>query len=221
MTNAMSRQALALVPLAAAVVMAGCLQKDTTHTLYLALDGAVAWVAMEKDVRSDEKDPAARRTEEETYLASASEGTHGVGKGLAALDPVGRRTRVLRRQRPFTVRTEAQFAGIDQVFERMLFELRVPGSVTMTRAEGTTTLVVRMDVAAAMADETERTTPMTELAEDVSAYHIVLTGGRFVAASGFTLSDGDTRAVPAELSEADIAAKGGVVELSLTWQGSH
>src|SRR6185503_13056389 len=101
--NQMMKHALGIAPLAAALMLAGCLQKETTHTLYLAPDGGVSWMALEKDVRSDEKDPAARRAEEEAYIASATAGTHGIGRGLAALDPVDRRTHVLRARRPFVL----------------------------------------------------------------------------------------------------------------------
>lgn len=218
MTRLIDKRIFAVLPLAAALATAGCLQKETSHTLYLSPDGAVAWVAMENDVYSDEQQPAARHAEEQAYLASATAGAHDVGMGLAALAPVSQRTQVLRPTRPFAVRTEAQFIRIDTLFERMLYELRVPGDATLTRIDGTTTLSIRIDSGAAMDDQGDRESPITALAEDLAAYHIVLTDGRFFAARGFTLNEDKTRAVPAEVSEEDIAANGGVIELSLTWK---
>jgi hypothetical protein len=214
----MTRRALTVPVLGAALMMAGCLQKETTHTIYLARDGAVEWVALEKDVRSDAKEPAERRAEEQSYLASAAAGEHGIARGLAALDPVSRKTRVLRDARPFIVVTEARFARVDRLFERMLSDLRVPGYASLTRAGGVTTLLLHIDVAAAMADESDRSTPVTDLTEDLAQYRIVLTEGRFTAAQGFTLSDDGVTATPIEMSQDDVNDRGGIVELSLTWE---
>ena len=212
------RKTLGILPLAAAVLLGGCLQKETTHTLYLAPDGAVAWMAVENDVRSDAGNAAERRAEEQSYLASVRSGTHGIARGLAALDPAGQQTRVLRAERPFVVVTEARFSRIDALFERMLADLRVPGYATLTRTGGGATLLIHLDVTAAMADESDRSTPVTDLIEEAARYRIVLTEGRFTAAHGFTLSDDGLTATPIETSDDDVSALGGVVELSLTWE---
>ena len=169
------------------------------------------------DVRSDAGNAAERRAEEQSYLASARSGTHGTARGLAALDPAGQQTRVLRAERPFVVVTEARFSRIDALFERMLADLRVPGYATLTRTGGGATLLIHIDVAAAMADETDRSTPVTDLIEEAARYRIVLTEGRFTAAQGFTLSDDGMTATPIEMSDEDVSDLGGVVELSLTW----
>lgn len=211
----MTKNAIGMVLMAAAVTASGCLQKETTHTLYLAPDGGVRWMAIEQNVRSDEKDPAARRAEEDAYLASATAGTHGVARGLAALDPLARRTRILRSERPFIVVTEAQFPSIEDLFQRMLADLRVPGSATITRADGRSTLRIHIDVSAAAADDSDEPSPVTELLEDLASFRIVLTGGRFFSASGFTLSDDGATAAPLEIVD------GGVVELALTWDAAR
>jgi hypothetical protein len=213
------RKALAVLPIAgAALMLGGCLQKETTHTLYLAPAGAVTWVAFEKDVRSDANEAAERRVEEQAYLSSVSAGTHGIARAFAALEPVSQRTWVLRADRPFIVVTEARFSRIDRLVERMLADLRVPSHVSLTRAGGWTTLLIQMDVAAAMADESDRSTAVTDLIEDFARYRIVLTGGRFAGAQGFTLSDDGMTAAPIEMSEDEVRDRGGVVELSLTWE---
>jgi hypothetical protein len=198
--------------------MAGCLHKETTHTLYLAPDGAVTWMAVERDVRSDDRNPAARSAEETAYVAAVAAGVHPIRSGLAALGPLSERTQVLRAERPFIVLTEAQFAGIDGLVGRMLSDLGVPGRATLTRTGARATLTISVDVAAALADESERSTPVTDLLEDLARYRIVLTDGRFVAASRFRLSDDDTAAVPIEPSDDEIAARKGVLEFSLTWE---
>jgi hypothetical protein len=213
------RKALGILPLAgAALMLGGCLQKEMTHTLYLAPEGDVTWVALEKDVRADAKDAAERRVEEQSYLSSVSAGTHGIARAFAALEPVSQRTWVLRGERPFIVATEARFSSIDRLLERMLTDLRVPGYASLTRAGGWTTLLIHVDVAAAMADQSDPSTPVTDLVEDFARYRLVLTEGRFTAARGFTLSDEGMTAAPMEMSEEEVRDRGGVVELSLTWK---
>jgi len=46
---------------------------------------------------------------------------------------------------------------------------------------------------------------------------IRLTDGTFVRATGFTLVEGDTVAVPVETPWETIVANGGILEMSLTW----
>ena len=48
---------------AASALSAGCLQKETSHTLYLAPDGSVEWVTSEANVRSDEAEAGKRLIE--------------------------------------------------------------------------------------------------------------------------------------------------------------
>src|SRR4029079_10224801 len=96
---------------AASVVSSGCLQKDVTHTIYIAPD-AVVWSALEKDVRSDEQDVLKRATEEQDYLLAVGAGNHPVA---AALRRLGARPIVTSRRRPGrpdTVQHESRFAHI-------------------------------------------------------------------------------------------------------------
>ena len=77
---------LAIVALVvSSLVTAGCLQKETLHTLYLAPDGSVEWVVAEGNVHSDEAEAGKRLMEEQAYIGPALLGTHGVARGLAAL----------------------------------------------------------------------------------------------------------------------------------------
>jgi hypothetical protein len=208
----MMKKTLGLMVMAAALTAGGCLQKDTTHTLYLEPEGSVRWMAIEKDVRSDENDPSARRGEEEAYLASAAAGSHDIGRALAALNPTGQRTRVLRAQRPFVVTTEADFPSIQDLFERILADLRVPGQVTLTRGKGGTTLRIHVDLTTDAADDLDPDSPVAALCEELSRFRLVLTRGRFVSAEGFTLSgDGATAALNAD------PAAAAMVDLALTW----
>src|SRR4029453_14546850 len=85
--------------LAASSLSTGCLQKETSHTLYLPPDGAGEWIAWESARRSDEAEVGKRLIEEQAYIGPALLGAHGVARGLAALDPQApvRTTRVRGR----------------------------------------------------------------------------------------------------------------------------
>ena len=195
------------------LVLAGCLNKEATHTLYLSPDGEVAWTALERNVRSDETDARARSAEESEYLTAAETGTTGVARGLAALGPLRVKTRVLRGDRPFTVLTEAQFASVEALANRIIAECRLQGEAHVTRDLDATTLHIHLELASA--DEADNQSPVMALLEELSAYRIVLTQGRFVAATGFSLSGDSTIATP--IAPEDERAKG-TVDLSLTWR---
>lgn len=210
------RKKLGIIVLTAAAAT-GCLRKDTTHTLYLSPDGRLSWLVLERDVRSDDADPARCAAEEQAYIVAAAGGDHGVGRGLAALDPARIRTRIVRDERPFLVSTEAEFSSAEFAVRRLLVQLRIPGEVSVTHDGPRTTLHVRADAFAAEASGDTPATDVLELAEDFDRYRIVLTGGRFTSATGFTLGEGNTVAVPVITPWEAIAANGGVLELSLTW----
>ena len=205
-----------IIVLASAASAAGCLQKETTHTIYLSPDGRATWMALEQNVRSDERDLARRLAEEQEYIVAAETGAHGVGLGLAALNPSRVRTRIIRADRPFVVVTEAEFSSIELEVQRLLLELRLCGDVAVTHNDGVTTLRVRIDVRAIEEDDGPDT-PVTALFEDGDHYRYVLTEGHFVAATGFAIEKGDVVAVPVDIPKETIDANGGVVEVSLSW----
>lgn len=211
-----SGQALGIIVVAAAAA-SGCLQKDTTHTLYLSPDGRLSWFVLERDVRSDEADPARRFAEEQGYIVAAGGGVHGVGRGLAALDPSRLRTRVIRDERPFVVVTEAEFGSLEFAVQRMLVQLGVPGEVTLSDDGPITALRVRIDAVAANESDDGPERDVVELVEDLDRYRIALTAGRFTSATGFALTEGDTVAVPVKIPWETIVANGGVLDLSLSW----
>jgi hypothetical protein len=212
----MTRNWLKILPLAAmTATLGGCLQKETTHSLYLSPDGAVTWTAFEKDVRSDENDAAKRQKEEQQYLTAALAGTHGIGAGLAALDHVSLRTLVLRKDRPFIVMTEAELGPIDRLFSQMLAEIDTPGWATLRREGSRTTLTIHVEVGPESDQGTS--SPVIGLFEDLDRYRVVLTAGRFVTATGFNLVDDGTAAIPREITEDTLAENGGVIDLTLTW----
>jgi hypothetical protein len=199
------------------VLLTGCLQKETTHTIYLAPAGAAAWVVSEMNVLSDEKDAGKRVEEEQGYIGAAILGAHGAARALAALGAQGPvRTTVLRDDRPFHVVTDARFSAIDRVLERLFLEMGIRSSASLVQDSEQTVLRVRLDFSRPLE---ERQTPVSELAGAIEDFRFVLTEGRFGAVSGFEV----TESVSARFSrdwmdrtEKAYEAKG-TTEFSLSW----
>lgn len=194
------------------VAAAGCLQKDVTHTIYLSPSG-VLWSVLEKDVRSDEKLPAGRYTEEQDYFLAASAGRHPAAVALRRLGSSSIATIWLRRARPYSVVTEGQFADLGELASAILREMRLHGDASLTREGCRSTLTVRVD------SEQPPQEPDDELAglvEDLERYRLVLTDGRFVSADGFTIS-ADAAVATADPEK---APEDGVLRLTLAWESA-
>ena len=208
---------LTMSALAAAVLNAGCLQKDTSHTLYVAPDGSVSWVTSEAGVRSSESEPAKRLPEEQSYIGAALIGMHGVARGLAALRPESPvRTTVLRDERPFHVVTEARFAAVDRVLERVFSEMGIQTSASFVRGVDENTLRVRLDFAHPLE---ERETPVSQLMDNIEHLRIVLTEGELATVRGFDATDRTSAMLSAEwlaLAEKAYETKS-TIEFTLTW----
>jgi hypothetical protein len=197
----------------------GCLQKETSHTLYLSPDASVEWVASEANVRSDEPEIAKRLAEEQSYIGGALLGAHGAARALAALDPQRPvRTIVVRDERPFRVVTTAEFRAVDRVFERLFTELGIDTVASVVRGADGNTLRVRLDFSHQVE---EHETPVSQLGDNIEHLRIVLTEGRFGGATGFDVADGTSATLSAEwLNEAEKACeRKGVIELALSWSG--
>ena len=171
----------------AILLTAGCLQKDTTHTVYLAPDGSASWHVSEVNVHSDANDIDKRVAEEQQFIGPALLGTHGAARGLAALHPLDPvRTTVLRDERPFHVVTAARFSAVDRMIERFFVEMGIQTSASLVHDGGQTTLRVRLDFGHPLDD---RKTEVSELLDDIERLRLVLTDGRFGAVSGFEVTD--------------------------------
>lgn len=199
------------------LLSAGCLQKETSHTLYLAPDGSVEWVTSEANVRSDEPEVGKRLIEEQGYIGAALLGTHGAARGLAALGPQALvRTTVVRDERPFLVLTSARFASIDRVLKRVFTEMGIRSSAAVVRGADETTLRVRLDFSQPL---DERETPVSQLADNIEHLRIVLTEGRFGAVTGFDVTDGMSATLSNEwLERAERASETkSTIEFALSW----
>jgi len=189
----------------------GCLRKDVTHSIYIAPSGVV-WSVIEKDVRSDATATADRLGEEHDYALAVTAGRHPVARAFRALGARTIATTWLRRDRPYTVMTEARFADLRDIALGLLRAANAPGEATIA-AEGCDT-VFHVSVNVDAVPEGSDDDALTALVEDLDKYRLVLTEGRFTAADGFVITDDGMTAVPDEHK----ALEDGVLTLSLRWR---
>jgi hypothetical protein len=202
---------------AAAVLTAGCLHREATHTLYISADGALEWMADEAEVYSDDRDPAARRAEEQAFLAAAADTSGRAGRALAALGPDGPvRALVVRDALPFRVVTTARFDSIERVLAQLFHDSGIAATVRLT-GDGER---MRLDVAFDFnVEESGGDAPAAALLEDFERFRFVLTDGTFVEWNGFERQGERVAVLSKEWLEAAEAEfdRGGRAALSLTW----
>ena len=186
-----------------------CLKLETAHVLYLAPSGAVTWTVHDRDVHSDEADRAKRAEEESVFLRAVHNREHHPLLALEALGGRNATTELLRTERPWEVLTTARFDRIDTMIDSLLRELGVQGRASLSSAGGRTTLRVHWSEG----DAGEPETPAVALIEELHAYRVVLTGGRFVAAEGFAIGTDGRTAVPVESPSPNSSEW----QVSLTW----
>jgi hypothetical protein len=207
------RAGLAAV-MTAAMLSGACLLKDVTETWYVDENGAVTWVVMEKDVRSDAQAAADREDEERTYYQGVKQENHVAARGLRALGADRLRTRILRGELPYTVVTEGRFMGLDVLGQRVIIATGLAGTSVLTR-DGNTfewTFTIRDPHAESpKADE-----DVSALMGDLDKLQVVLATGRFESAQLFTLSD-DRRVATFDESQLKDADENAVVVLRLKW----
>ena len=198
--------------LAACLLMTGCLVGETTHTLYLDPDGALTWSVLERNIRSNEDDPAERLAEEEGYIDRAWDGRHDVALALGHLRPLGVSWRVLRGAKPFSVLTEARYESPAHLAWALLDELGARGDAWMEVRGDTTRFVLILDADQECEDE-DAPDVLGALVAELEDYRIHLTAGRFVDAVGFDIEGEDNIAVPEDVEEDEA----GELVYSLTW----
>ena len=157
-----------------------CLVKETSNTLYLDGDASVTWSILDRNVRSGDDD-------ERTYFSAVQRDEHDVARGFRTLNARDVSTTILRAVRPYSVLTEARFAGLDLLGQVILDRLRARGTSTMVRnADGSVTW--RLAVEGMLSE------PSDDEVDSVSGVFagdrvtVILTEGRFLAAEGFKIS---------------------------------
>lgn len=203
--------------LVAVLPLAGCLIGDRSHVLHLETDGSVTWIAHERAVRSDAGDPGDREREEAAYLDEARAGRQAVARGLAKLEPLSLHATLLRDERPFQVVTEARFAALQPLLQRLIEGAGAAGTATVERLgeEWHLTLTLEPEDKSGKAPEAESDDDLLGLLADFEQMQFALARGKFVAATGFTLSADGATATPLAL-ETD-PKKGAPLVLSLVW----
>ena len=200
-----------------AIMTSACLVSDTTHTLYLSPDGSVVWRVVEADVRSNEHCADKREAEERTFLADVAAEAHPMATALLTLRPDGVWTEWLRRERPYTVATEGRFDAVDRLARELLMNLGLRGESVLERNGDERTLRVTVDLREPEREGDERILPLAGEIEDLRRYRIVLTDGRFTAATGFEIVDEDV-AVPLVVDREKVLGEGGELVIALTWR---
>jgi len=216
----MNRYYSAVAVLAVTVGSAGCLVKETTHRVYLSPSGSVDWLVLEENVRSNESDGTKRSNEEREWLDALAQDAHPAAEGLRRLGPDGLSSRLLRPARPYMAMTEARFARLDRVIQRLFEELGIRGEATLDARGQGATLSVSVDLSSLDDPEPDTESPVTALLEDLDRYRVVLTEGRFVGAAGFQVIENGSAATLQEIPEATLEARG-VVKLTLTWRAGN
>ena len=183
-THTLQRSFVGLVATTTLLIAAGCLRTEKAHTLYVAGDGTVTWTVVEKDVRSDDRDPAKAAAEEHEYLSRARAGTHAVAAAFVRLSALNVTTLIVRERRPFTVVTTAQFPSLQVLGQGLIDAMGLNASSELTHesAHSRWTLTIRSDEVAEGAGE-----DLAALFDE--PWHVVLERGRFVDARNVRLAD--------------------------------
>ena len=211
-----------LLVLTATVATAGCLQKDTTSTMYLRKDGSFDWVILEQNVRSDESTEASRLSEEARYVDGVSRGDTGLVEGFLALGAGDVHVQWLRSRRPYAVMVDARFDSLAKVFDRVLALCEVPHESFVTESNGVATWTLRADVGL----DGERVESeggedcgngLDGLDDAFEHLRIVLESGTFTAARGFALDGANTAKLDEEAVQKAVETTG-LIELSLSWR---
>ena len=204
------------------LLAAGCIVKKTSHTVYLEADGSVTWTVLETQVRSVEEKPAERRAQELEFLDGVASGDHPPIRVLEDLGAWSLDTRFLRRERPYTLLTEARFDSIDAPIRRAFEEVGLPAVVGFESRGGWSRLSVTIDVWALEETDLEDTAFTDALWEmELDDFQLLLSRGRFVDAANFSLEDEETRAVPNwDPDDEQVAANGGLLFYCLLWTDS-
>ena len=218
------RRALMIIALTAALATTGCLQKESTSTMYLRTDGSFEWVVFERDVRSDETDAVKRDAEEFGYVDAVARDRHPVADSFRALGGQDVRTLLLRDTRPYAVMVEARFDSLTAVFDGQLAGCGVAYDITQTVEGDVTTWRLWADVGVdgeKLVDGAGCGAAFSGLS-DANDLTIILQGGTFTKAEGFTLSGSDTAKSDDEATGSEALKKNnGQLVLSLSWKAAR
>jgi prevent-host-death family protein len=204
----------------ASFIASGCLMKDVTETWYVDQGGAVTWVVLEKDVRSDANAVQDRLDEESTYWAAVQQGNHPMAAGLRELGATRPRTLLLRGETPYTVQTEGRFSGLDELGQRLIGSLGASGSSIVTRDGATWEWTMTARDPKASGTTVEPSPGIEDLTDHLDELRVVLISGRFESAEGFEISSDKRSATwTVEESQSSQDEENPTITLRLKWKG--
>ena len=219
------RRLLVLTALLAAALAAstGCLQKETTSTIYLRTDGSLDWVVFERDVRSDETEASKRAAEELGYVDAAVNGRLPLAESFRALGGEGVRTQLLRDTRPYAAMIDARFDGLGRIFDSQLAGCGVPYDISQTVEGEVTTWRLWADIGVdgdKLADSDDCGSAFSGMS-DAMDVTVILLDGTFTKAEGFTLAGSDRATLDDEAGSDALKKNNGQLVLSLSWKAAR
>ncbi len=208
-----------VIPLAVAVVMTGCIEKDTETTVAIEPDGSGTWTVLYRDVRSDASTRGERTSEERGFLAKVEAGRHDAALALDAVGCQDVDTRVVRGGWPYMILTEGRFSDLAAVWKRLLDLSGIPGESAIERVGDRITWRLRADTRDdRQADaEEDDAKPLETLLLSSEEPRFFLERGRFVDATGFVLADDGRVATMKPIEDESLEKAGGILVLTLTW----
>jgi hypothetical protein len=215
----MRNKTLALLLLVAVIPLAGCLQKESSTTIYLRNDGTIEWAVLDQNVRSDEQDTGKRADEERAYIDPILNGTDRLTEGFRALGGTNVRSVVLRDRAPFATLRSADFEHLNQVWERALKSCQIPHRLEL-KTDGlvtTWTMAVQVEPEPESPNGCDADAVSAVLSDSTDHLRIMLESGKFLSATGFKILSTDSVELE-EITGETVKNNNGVLTFSLTWE---
>jgi hypothetical protein len=211
------RRLAGIIAIAAAAANAACIKEDTTATWNIDAAGRVHWRIVEQDVRSDAAARGDRVAEEATYLSTVQARIHDAGRGLTRLGASGLKVTIIDATPPYSVVTEGDFTGLDELGQRLITRYGFSGTSQVTRDGSTWTWTFELSdpKAGTSSDTDDATNELGALFGD--RLRVLLRDGRFVAATGFTM-DADGRVAQLNADDKLEAGDNEMLTLTLCWE---
>ena len=177
-----------------AVLSVGCLEKETTQTIFIEDDGSVTWEVDESDVYSSSETLEDRSREEAEYLAMAQAGQPHIARALAEIGGAAGQTHLRRDRRPFHLRATARFRDPEPALGGLFSAVEVDAEVTLEREGGRHVLTITPTDLESGLDGDDNEGPVLELMRS-EGIRLVLSSGTFESVEGFCLQSGGRVAV--------------------------
>lgn len=204
-----------IVAVVLAISAAACIKRDSAATWYVDAAGRVTWSILERDIRSDASARGDREGEEARYLAAVKSRTNGAARGLERLGAAQLKVTILQEKPPFTVLTEGQFPGLDEMGQRLITRFGLSGASEVVREGNFWTWSMHVSDPKASSGNESDGDELVDLMGD--RLTVALREGRFVSATGFTLDD-EGRIATLAKEDKLLAGEDGVLRVQLRWE---